>query len=191
VRVLSLFVIIPLVFLSAACEPTNPNLLPLLARDTIELTTPTSALTIPTAVDITPIGGEIIGGRWPEQLFDAGEFDLALRLVQGQLAFAPAGSLGIDDLGGRSRAGISESLAGRNFNDVRQVPAGTTFITDRPVTLSVGAVHIVRSRLIPCGFMTTNRFAKIQILQVDLAEQRAQFQIVSNERCGDQRLRDD
>jgi hypothetical protein len=184
-------VIIPLVLLSAACEPTDPALLPLLAGDTIELATPTSALTIPTALDITPVGGEIIGGRWPEQLFDAGEFDLALRLVEGRLAFVPAGSLGIEDLGGRSRAGITEALAGRNFNDLRQVPAGTTFITDRPVVLDVGAVHIVRSRLVPCGFMTANRFARIQILELDVPEQRARFQIVSNERCGDQRLRDD
>ena len=174
--------------LASACESNDFNIDPLLATDTIELATPTSRVALPTAVDLTATDGFISGGRFPERVQDAEQWDLALRQVDGQLRLVPAGSIGLSDAGGKSRAAITEALTGRTFASVREAPARKDFVTDRGVALRQGEVYVARSRLVPCGFTASEQYSKIQPLEVDVAEQRVRLQIVTNGRCGDPRL---
>ncbi|MBW3628508.1 MAG: hypothetical protein KY464_04340 [Gemmatimonadetes bacterium] len=187
-RSFALIAAIPAAFLLAACESTNTNLDPMLVTDTIELVTPTANSTLPTAVDITALARVIVGGRYPEELNDAGEWDFALRRVGSELQFVPAGKIGVFDLGGLSRAGITEPLNGRSFESVTQAPKQNTFITDRGVPVRVGEVYAARSRLVLCGPSAVEQYAKLQPLEVDAAAQRVRFRLVTNSRCADQRL---
>jgi hypothetical protein len=188
VRSFAIVAALPLAFLFAACDSTGTDLDPLLALDTIELAAPTAGSGLPSALDITAAGGFIVGGRYPEELSDAGEWDFALRLVGGELQLVPAGSIGIFDVGGRSRAGITQPLTGRSFESVTQAPNQSAFITDRGVPVRVGEVYAARSRLALCLSSAFEQYAKLQPLEVDLAAQRVRLQIQTNYRCADQRL---
>lgn len=187
-RSLGVITAIPVAFLLAACESTDTNFDPLLVTDTIELVTPTANSALPTAVDITALSRVIVGGRYPEELADAGEWDFALRREGSELHFVPAGKIGVFDIGGLSRAGITEPLTGRSFESVTQAPKQNTFITDRGVPVRVGEVYAARSRLVLCGPSGVEQYAKLQPLEVDLAAQRVRFRLVTNSRCADQRL---
>jgi len=189
VRSFAIVAALPLALLFAACDSNNGEIEPLLVTDTFDLAAPTAGSALPTAIDITALGGfAIVGGRYPEELNDAGEWDFAVRLVGGELQFVPAGAIGILDVGGRSRAGITQPLTGRTFNSVTQAPNQAAFITDRGVTARVGEVYGARSRLILCGASAVEQYAKLQPLEVDLAAQRVRFQIVTSSICADQRL---
>lgn len=190
-RSLAIVAAIPVALLFGACESTGTSFEPMLVTDTIELATPTANSSLPTAVDITATTGAIVGGRYPEELRDAGEWDLTLRLVGNELRFVPAGSVGILDLGGVSRAGITEPLTGRTFDSLKQAPKQTTFITDRGVPVRVGEVYAVRSRLVSCGISAVEQYGKLQPLEVDVAAQRVKFHIITSSRCADQRLSDE
>ena len=179
---------LPIALLLGACESNNNDFEPLLVVDTFEIAAPTAGGALPSAVDITALGGGIYGGRFPEEERDAGEWDLALRLVNGQLQFVPAGKIGITDLSGVSRAAITDPLNGRTFESVTQAPNAAAFVTDRGVPVQLGAVYAARSRLVPCGLSAVEQYSKLQPLEVDLAAQRVRFQIQTNARCADQRL---
>ena len=179
---------LPVALLLAACEGTDNTFDPQIATDTIEIAAPTAGSSLPTAVDITALSGVVFGGRYPEELADAGEWDIALRLVNGQLQFVPASKIGILDLGGVSRAAITDPLAGRTFESVTQAPNPAEFITDRGVPVQLGAVYAARSRLVACGLSAVEQYAKLQPLEVDVAAQRVRFRIHTNGRCADQRL---
>ena len=86
---------LPLALLAGACDSNDNDFEPLLAVDTLEIVAPTAGSNLPTAVDITALSGVIFGGRFPEEREDAGEWDLTLRLVDGELHFVPAGQFGI------------------------------------------------------------------------------------------------
>lgn len=173
----------------AACEGDEFNIDPLLTTETFELTAPSPNSALPTALDITAIGGDIGGGRFPELEEDAGEWDLALRLRQGQLVLAPASALGLTDAQGeRSRSGITQALSGRTFESVVEAPGRSAFVTDASVVLQQGAVYVVRSRIVPCGFIGGQQYAKLQATEVDVATGRVRLQVVTNERCDDPRL---
>jgi hypothetical protein len=189
VRSFAIAAAIPLALLFAACDSTDTTFDPVLVVDTVEIAAPTAGSGLPTAVDITALSGfDIIGGRYPEELRDAGEWDFALRLVNGELQFVPAGAIGVMDIGGRSRAGITAPLSGRTFESVTQAPNQAAFITDHGVTARVGEVYAARSRLVLCGASAVEQYAKLQPLEVDLAAQRVRFQILTSARCADQRL---
>ena len=179
---------LPVALLFGACDSNNSDFDPLLAVDTFEIVAPTAGSSLPTAVDITALSGVIFGGRFPEELEDAGEWDLALRLVNGELQFVPAGSIGIQDISGVSRAAITEPLNGRTFESVTQAPNPAAFVTDHGVPVRLGGVYAARSRLVPCGLSAVEQYSKLQPLEVDLAAQKVRFRIQTNARCADQRL---
>jgi hypothetical protein len=170
--------------LTSACDdPTGFQVDPLLTTDTIEIAAPNETVTLPSALDVSSGSGVIGGGRYPEQQSDAGQWDLALRRVDGELVFVPAGALGFNE-----RAGITEPIAGTTFEDLREAPPSSAFIDDAPVVVELGAVYAVRSRALPCGFGADGQYAKIQPLEVDAASGRILVQVTTNERCGDLRL---
>ena len=187
-RRLAIAAALPLALLLGASDSNDTSFDPLLAVDTFEIAAPTAGSALPTAVDITALSGVVFGGRFPEQLADAGEWDLALRLVGGELQFVPAGKIGIMDIGGVSRAAITDPLNGRTFESVTQAPNAGAFVTDRGVPVRLGGVYAARSRLVPCGLSAVEQYAKLQPLEVDLAAQKVRFRIQTNSRCADQRL---
>lgn len=176
--------------LFAACDSTDTSFDPVFVMDTVELTTPTSSLALPTALDLSLVGSGLNGGRYPEREEDAQQWDLALRLVGGELVFAPAAFLGVEnrDFPGLSRAGLTEARTGSSLQSIRQAPRSGDFITDRTVTLRQGEVYVVRSRQVLCGVSVAEQFGKFRALEVDPAQQRVRLEVIANERCGDQRL---
>lgn len=172
------------IFLAAACEDTSGfRVDPLISNDTIEVAAPTSGTSLPTAIDVTATGGRIGGGRFPERQIDAERWDVAIRVRNGALVFVPSSALGLGNT-----AGITEALAGRTFDSVIEAPGSGSFVTDREVVIQEGAVYVVRSRSVPCGFGATSLYAKIQPLEVSPEEERVRLQITTNEVCGDPRL---
>lgn len=172
------------VALAAGCDdPNRFTVEPLITVDTIEVAAPTSATGLPTAIDVTSTGGIIMGGRRPETEQDAERWDLAVRVRDGALVFVPAAALGIN-----STAGITMPLAGKTFESVIEAPGAGSFVTDEPVAVQLGAVYVVRSRNVPCGFGAASQYSKIQPLEVSLEDARVRLQISTNEVCGDPRL---
>ena len=171
-----------LAVLFAGCESTDEGFEVVLSTDTIDLAAPTANSALPSALDL-----DLGIGRFPERFADAQQWDVVVRFVGGQLTLVPASSIGATDDGGRSRAQITDALAGRTFESVRQAPNTSAFDT-ASVVVQQGAVYVIRSRLIPCGIGAVQKYAKTRPLEVALAEQRVKLEVVISERCGDQRL---
>lgn len=172
------------VILAAGCDDGSGFAIdPLISTDTVELAAPTSASALPTALDVTSTGGFIGGGRRPETQSDAERWDLAIRARDGALVFVPSGALGLS-----AAVGITQPLAGQTFQSVREAPGSASFITKEPVVIQEGAVYVVRSRTVPCGFGSTSLYAKIQPLHVSVEDGTVRLLISTNEVCGDPRL---
>lgn len=170
--------------LASACEDTSGFTVdPLISSDTVELAAPTSGSALPTALDVTSSGGFIGGGRHPELQSDAERWDLAIRDRDGVLVFVPSTALGLS-----GSVGITEALAGRTFDSVIEAPGSGSFITDSDVVIQEGAVYVVRSRSVPCGFGSASLYSKIQPIEVVPEEGRVTIRVATNEVCGDPRL---
>jgi hypothetical protein len=182
-RTAALFPFLTLALLVGCEDPNDFTVDPLITVDTIDVATPTSATGLPTAIDVTSSGGQIAGGRRPETQQDAERWDLAVRARDGALVFVPAAALGLS-----ATSGITMPLAGQTFDSVIEAPGAGTFITDDDVPVQQGAVYVVRSRNVPCGFGTAAQYSKIQPLEVSVEEGTIRLQISTNEVCGDPRL---
>jgi hypothetical protein len=188
VRVFSLLALVLLALPMAGCDSTD-NFAAVLSDDTLSLVAPTAGLRQPSAVDITAPVGIIGGPRFPEESQDALiGWDFALRLVGGELHLVPAGAIGLT--GGSTRAGLTEAQTGKSFDDVKQAPSSSNFITTHGVAMRVGEVYVARSRLAACGFSSIEQYAKLQPLEVNVAAQRLKLRVATSTRCGDQRLVD-
>lgn len=189
-RRLAVFLILLIAPLAACDDPSSFLVEPQLATDTLELAAPSANSTLPTALDITAAGGIITGGRFPERVRDAGEWDVAVRLRGGQLVLVPAGALGLRDglSGGTSRAAITRPITGQTFERLIEAPGRSSFLTDSAVTVQQGALYVIRSRGIACGFGGGEQYAKVQVLNARPSEGRLELQIVTNENCSDPRL---
>jgi hypothetical protein len=187
VRVFSLLALALLALPMVGCKSTD-SLVAVLSDDTVTLVAPTAGLRQPSAVDITAPVGIIGGPRFPEESADAEQWDFTVRLVAGQIQLVPAGAIGLS--GAAVRAGLTESQTGKSFDDIKQAPASSNFITDHGVVMRVGEVYVARSRLAVCGFSTIEQYAKLQPLEVDVAAQRLRLRVATSTRCGDQRLVD-
>lgn len=178
------------VALLAACEDPNEfRIEPLLVQDTVEIAAPAAGSTLPSAVDLAATGAGIVT-RYPERPSDAEQWDLTVRMRTGGLVFVPAGLLGIQNpppIGGVSGAGITLPLE-TSFADLIEAPGRTSFITDSVVAVQVGAVYAARSRRQVGQFSACENYAKIQPIEVDVAQGRTRLVIVSNHRCSDPRL---
>lgn len=173
--------------LAAACEDPNAGLLdPALVTDTVLVSAPTATgASVPSALDLSALTL-----RFPEQATDAANWDLALRVRDGQLVFLPAGYFGIRDpvAGTRSKAGITHPITDQTLESLREAPASDRFVTDSAVVLQAGALYAARSRGQSCGFTTGFNYAKIKILSADPATGQLSLVITVNQNCGDLRL---
>jgi len=166
------------------CRLGDYEVNPALRSDTVRIAAADVPLNIglPSAVDITGDGlGRIQGARFPERQIDAEEWDLTLRFRSGQLVLAPQQALGYDRL-----SAITDPLVGQAFDELREAPPARTFRGDRPVPVQLGAVYAVRSRAVYGGSCV--QFGKLTPVEVDASTGRVLLRIVTNERCGDQRL---
>ena len=177
--------LVGMMVLASACNDTTFRIDPLLTTDTVEIGAPTAQnADLPTALDVTALGGTIRGGRFPERASDAGQWDFALRVRGGDLVLLPASALGL-----QSRASLTRALANETFGGLVEAPGRTSFVTDSAVVLREGGVYAARSRVISSDFGSAcEQYAKLQPLAVDRAQARVRFLITTNERCGDPRL---
>jgi hypothetical protein len=184
-----LFCLLPTVVLSGCEDPFWARMEPLIATATVDLGVPGSMQEqqqeMPSAMDITALGGVVQGGRFPERAEDADRgWDFAVRRRNGQLTLVPSNALGV-----QSRAGFSPALDGQTFEGLREVPAGVRFDSENPIPVRIGAVHVARSRDFAAGFFgTCVQYAKLQVVEADVAAGTVRIQIATNERCGDTRL---
>jgi hypothetical protein len=183
------FIALSFAVLAAACEDPNAGLLdPALVTDTIQVSAPTPVGgSVPSALDLSALTL-----RFPEKETDAANWDLALRVRDGQLVFLPAGYFGIQDPasapGVRSKAGITHPITDQTLESLREAPASDRFVTDSAVVMQVGALYAARSRGRSCGFTTGYNYAKIKILSADAATGQLSLVITVNQNCGDLRL---
>jgi hypothetical protein len=143
--------------------------------------------TLPTALDVMSDGAfGVQGGRFPETVRDALEWDFAVRIRNGALVLIPARGIGVVD----SRAGLTEPLVGQTLESLREAPGARTFIMDTPVVMQTGNVHAARSRESRGGFFGFGcvQYSKFQVLEANPATGILRVQVVTNERCGDPRL---
>jgi hypothetical protein len=184
-RFLLLGLLLPLV--AAGCEDPGFGILdPVIVTADVQLTDPVAGQPqLPTALDITAVGGSIRGGRFPERVQDANEgWDMGVRLREGQLVLVPAAALGF-----ASTAGIAGPIAGQTFEGLQEVPAGLRFLTEEAIAIETGAVYVVRSRDFTQQFLgRCVQFAKLQASELDVQAGTLQLRVVTNERCFDTRL---
>lgn len=177
--------------LGACDDPTGIGSKPELVHDTVLIAAPTGAnADLPTALDVTPVGfgGGIGGGRFPERVDDAQEFDVVLRLRNGELVFVPPKALGLTSRN-LLRAGITQPITDRTFEEVEEAPPSGSFVTGEPVAVREGAVYVVRSRQTAGSGCTF--FAKVAPVEVDRAQARVRLRVATSAFCGDERLAGD
>lgn len=154
---------------------------PVLATDTIEVAAPTAANTdLPTAIDLTTNGFVIAGVRFPERPADAQQWDLSIRLEDGELVFKPVGAFGIE-----SSAAISHPLLGETFEGLEEAPPASAMVSDSTVVIEEGSVYAARTRQ-PTG--GCSQFSKLLPLEVNVATGILRVVITTNGQCGDPRL---
>lgn len=108
-------------------------------------------------------------------------WDVALSDVPGGLAFSPAGAYA--DI--EADVGIAV-ITDRSFNELLEAPRDpAAYVTDSPVPLIEGGVYVVRTRRTICVTTTAPRYAKVQVLELDLEEGSALFKVVRNPNCND------
>ncbi len=74
-----------------------------------------------------------------------------------------------------------------SFEGVLEAP-GSGYDTSSPMAIAEGDVFIVRSRRDLSSLLICNRFAKLEVLDVDLAAGTMTFRMLSNPNCGDRVL---
>ncbi len=168
---------------SGCGDSTGLDFNPILVSDTVTIFAPLSAnLGLPSALDVTSDGAfGIVGGRFPERIRDALQWDVAVRILGGNVVLIPARGIGVVD----SRAALTPPIVGSTFETLREAPGQSTFTADSAIVMSSGNVHVVRSREFSPGCM---QFAKLQPLAVDPVAGSVHFRVVTNQRCSDPRL---
>ncbi len=183
--ILGLFLVLPTGLALAGCEDPNAfRMDPVLVTDTVPLATPTSEARLPTALDIVSTNAVIGGGRFPERVADAGQWDFAVRVRGGDLVLVPAGAVGFEN-----RPMITRPITDRTFEEVTRAPDRASFVTDSAVVMQEGSVYVARSRQFAGLFGgVCFQYAKLQPLSVNVAEGTLRVQLTTNERCQDPRL---
>lgn len=174
--------LLPLLGPLAACNGTTGIGNPIIVTDTLTVGAPSVApASVPSAVDVVSFSGAPIGGgRFPERPSDAEQWDFTLRLRGGEFVFLPRGAVGVS----ANRAGITRPMD-TPFEDVRQAPASSRFLTDSAVVVRQGATYVVRSRIYsnPCF-----QYARVQPLELNVAAGTVRMQVVTSATCQDTRL---
>lgn len=173
--------------LGACGDSTGIGARPEVVEDTILLAAPLPAnADVPSALDVTPaaFGATIGGGRFPERPTDAEQWDVAVRVRDGELVLAPPAALGFTTPSLR-RAAITDPITSRSFAAIEEAPPASSFAAERAVPLRAGAVYVLRSRFTPNG---CTYFAKVEPVEIDRALERVRLHYLVSTFCGDTRL---
>jgi hypothetical protein len=169
--------------LAAGCDDgTGYDIHPILVNDTVIVAAPIPQTEgLPTALDITPDGfGNVYGGRFPERPRDALEWDFLVRIEDGEIVLVPGVEAGTPT----SQAALTPPIEGETFESLRETPGQSTFRSDTTIAMVEGAVYAARSR----ALSGCTQFAKMEPLEVDVANGVLEIQLVTNQLCGDARL---
>ena len=180
---LGLVLVLPLAGALSACEGNSLFGEPRVRADTVSLAAPTSATTLPTAIDLVPAG---LGGpleAFPETPADADRYDFTVRQVGGQLVLRP-----FVPLGGGGGAEIGRST--RDFDLLRKAPRSSADYGEEAVPLVLNGTYIMRSRPWSNGYQRCQTYAKAKVTALDVAAQTVSLAVVLNENCDDERLAD-
>lgn len=165
-----------------ACDDPTGFGRAVIVTDTVTLGAPSVAAdTVPSALDVFSRDQITIGGgRFPERPLQSEEWDVTLRLRNGQFQLLPRGAVGVD----ARRAGITGPVAGATFEGLKEAPASARYLTTEGLTLAQGAVYVVRSRI--AG--NCSQFAKLQPIALDAAAGTVRLAVATSASCGDTRL---
>lgn len=179
--------VLALALAAGACDdPTGFGAEPEILEDTVLVAAPTAQnADLPTALDLTPEAHPDDLGRFPERLAHAEQWDLAVRVRNGELSLVPPAVLGLTSQA-QQRAAVAEPVTGRTFEQVDEAPASSQFKNDRVVPLRRDVVYVVRTRVSSRSGCTY--FAKVQALEVDAARGTARVRVATSGFCGDVRL---
>jgi len=166
---------------SIGCEDPTAGLFdPQMVEDTVEFWLPDPQRDdLPTALDVSasPLG--IGGARFPETTADAINWDLTVRMRDGALTLVTPAGIGLD-----SRAGLAQPVTDRSIEEIERAPIGE-FTRERTLPLAEGTIYLVRTRAQPgCR----EQFSKITPVEIDAGEGRIAMRVITNARCGDDRL---
>ncbi|MBW3656032.1 MAG: hypothetical protein KY444_07980 [Gemmatimonadetes bacterium] len=180
---LALVLVLPFAGALSACEGNSLFGEPRLRADTVSLAAPTSASTLPTAIDLVPQGLPAPLETFPETTADAGRYDVTVRLVAGQLVlrpFVPVEGVGSAQIG----------RSARDFDAIREAPRSGAAYGEVDVPLALNATYVMRSRPWSNGFQRCQTYAKAKVTALDVAAQTVSLAVVLNENCDDERLAD-
>ena len=172
-------------FIGGCDDPSAFEINPVIVEDTIELAIPGSPAMLPSAIDLVATGDSILGGRFPERVADATQWDLALRLRDGELALVPSSALGLPSL-----AAITRPITDRSFDQIERAPEQSSFLADSAVVLRPGAAYVARARTSAGRCFSAPRvsYAKLQPVEIDLERGTVRLRVVANANCTDPRL---
>jgi len=166
---------------SIGCDDPTAGLFdPQIVEDTVEFWLPDPQRDdLPTALDVSASPMGIAGARFPETMAGANNWDVTVRMREGALTLVTPGGIGLD-----SRAGLAEPVTDRSIEEVDRAPVAE-FTRDRTLPLAPGTVYLVRTRARP-GCQA--QFSKITPVEIDAGEGRVAMRVITNARCGDDRL---
>ena len=105
-------------------------------------------------------------------------WDFLFQIIAGTPEFAPFSAVtdSVTDSGLRSME--------NSFEGVLEAPTGGYILAD-PVSIKVGDVLVARSRTDPTSFLSCSRYAKLEVLELDVSRGSVTFRHLSNPNCGD------
>jgi hypothetical protein len=164
----------------SACDG-EPLLSPQIVSDTVTIAVPDAPSGLASAIDLVRIAPPYTLRRRPEQLQDSQQWDFALRRTDGGLALRP-----IVPVGGGRGAGLARS--GTDWDALTSAPRPVQAYLFETVPLEEGATFVARSRQYGGSGMACVKFAKLQVLALDVVAGTAHLRVVVNENCEDERL---
>ena len=169
---------LPLPLYAGACEdPFGEDLI--LQSDTVRLAAPTvDSSRIGSAVDLA--NANLV--RFPERPVDALQWDLALRLRDGELFLRPIPTNSNGFLGAR----IGEST--RAYDDVSEAPDRGSAYDTVEVRVETGRTYVTQSRQWSNGVELCRSFSKLKAVETSPALGTARFAVTTNRLCSDRRL---
>jgi hypothetical protein len=161
----------------AACDG-GPLLAPQIVSDTVTISVPDTPTGLASALDLVRVAPPFTIRRRPELSADAEQWDFALRSVDGGLALRP-----ITPLSGFRGAGIAVSAV--PFDQLTTAPRGVPPYRFETTALVQGATYVARSRQYGGACV---KYAKIEVVTLDVAAGTAHLRMAINENCEDERL---
>lgn len=113
-----------------------------------------------------------------------GAWDVALDTREGDMVLLPPAALGVSS---RARIAVLEGLT---LDDVMEAPNDSTaFVSDQAVPVRLGTTYVVRTGQRPGSFgRNCVYYAKLEPIDIDVAEGRLTFQEVTNPVCNNRSL---